>query len=267
MASRRPGRPARPGQTARSGRPARPGRSGRSPQERARKAFARRQRARRWLTWRYVAAAVVLVLVAGFCVYALYFSSWLRVEQVEVVGNDLVSEQQLLDAAEVETGGPLVQVDLDAIERRVSSLAAVRSADVSRHWPHGIRIEVTERTPIAVLDLGSRKVALDKDGTSFPTPPKARRGLPLVRVGAGADKDALKEGARVVAALDPEVAALVGHVEVRTIDEILLHLDDGRLVRWGSADQSTDKARVLLELLDQKAQSYDVSVPGAPTIR
>lgn len=238
-----------------------------SVRDRTRKAFARRQRARRWLTWRYVVAAVAAVLAVGLGVYALYFSSWLRAEGVELVGNELLTDAQVLAAAEVPTGGPLARTDVGAIERRVESLAAVRNADVSRKWPHDVRIEITERTPVAVLDLGDRVVALDADGTAFPAPPRARQGLPRVKVGAGADKDALREGAAVVAVLDDEVTALVDHVEVRTVDEILLRLRDGRLVRWGSADDSEDKAAVLLALLDRKAQTYDVSVPGAPTTR
>lgn len=242
-------------------------RRGRSAPDRARTAFARRQRARRWLTWRRVIAVLVVVGLVGLGVYALYFSAWLRTEGAEVTGNDLLTSEQVLAAAEVSTGGPLVRVDLEAIERRIKSLAAVKDVDVSRKWPHRVRIEVVERAPIAVLDLGNRVSALDAEGATFPAPPRAREGLPRVTVGSGADKDALQEGAAVVASLDPEVAALLDHVEVRTVDEILLHLRDGRLVRWGSSDQSADKASVLLRLLDRKARTYDVSVPGAPTTR
>ena len=238
-----------------------------SAQDRARKAFARRQRARRWLTWRYVAAVVAGVVLLGFGVYALYFSSWLRADGVELVGNDLVTDKQVLAAAEVETGGPLVRVDLDAIEKRVRSLAAVKSVDVSRKWPHEVRIEIKERTPVAVMDRNNKTVALDAEGNAFPAPPRAREGLPRVKLRAGADRNAQSEGAAVVAALDPDVAELVDHVEVRTVDEILLHLRDDRLVRWGSSEASEDKAAVLLELLARKARTYDVSVPGAPTTR
>ena len=74
-------------------------------------------------------------------------------------------------------------------------------------------------------------------------------------------------GRPVVPWPDLEVVELVDYVAVRTVDEITLHLRDGRLVRWGSADQSEEKAAVLLALLDRKAQTYDVSVPGAPTTR
>ncbi len=56
-------------------------------------------------------------------------------------------------------------------------------------------------------------------------------------------------------------------VRVRTVDTIALQLRNGRTVRWGSADGSADKARVLAVLLGQTASFYDVSVPGQPVIR
>jgi cell division protein FtsQ len=52
---------------------------------------------------------------------------------------------------------------------------------------------------------------------------------------------------------------------VQTVDQISLVLRDGRTVVWGSADESGLKAKVLAVLLRQRAQTYDVSVPGQPT--
>ncbi len=237
------------------------------PQERMRRAFARRQRARRWLTWRYVLAGVLLVAAVGLGTYAVYFSPWLRADAVQVIGNAQLSEKQVLATADVPLGGPLATVDLRAIEVRLRSLATVKSVDVSRTWPHDVRIEIVERTPVAVLDRGDRLTNLDAAGVAFGRLAKAPAGLPRVKVGPEADGDALAEGAAVVVALDAAVSELVDFVEVRTVDEIDLHLRDGRLVRWGSAEQADDKAAVLLELLDVDAQVYDVSVPGAPTTR
>ena len=49
------------------------------------------------------------------------------------------------------------------------------------------------------------------------------------------------------------------------MDRISLVLRDGRVVVWGSAEQSEDKAAVLAALLRARdAQRYDVSVPGQP---
>lgn len=243
-------------------------------QQRNRRRFARRQWARRWLTWRYVAGVLAFVLLIGLGVYAVYFSPWLQVEGVEIVGEGQLAEDDILETANVPTGGALALADLDAIEVRVLSLAAVKSVDVSRHWPHDVRIQVVERTPIAVVARGERFTQLDEEGVTFGNLPQAPPDLPRVVTGPAASNAALAEAASVVASLSRDVSTLVDHVEVLSVDRILLHLRDGRLVRWGSADQSDDKADVLLALLKAekagnapKARVFDVSVPGRPTTR
>lgn len=243
-------------------------------QLRNRRRFARRQWARRWLTWRYAVAALAVVALLGFAAYAVLYSAWLRVTQVEVLGESQLQEQPILSAAAVPTGEQLALIDLAAIELRVRSLATVESVDVTRRWPHGVRIAVVERTPIAVIARGNDFTQIDEEGVTFGRVPDVPEGLPRIRTGPGADRAAITEAAAVVSALDPEVSVLVDDVEVASVDRIRLRLRDGREVRWGSADASEEKARVLLAFLNaeesgeaEPSQVYDVSVPGRPTTR
>ena len=55
-------------------------------------------------------------------------------------------------------------VDLGRADARVGSLAEVQSVDVTRTWPDGVRIEVVERTAVAVVELAGRIRGLDADG-------------------------------------------------------------------------------------------------------
>lgn len=231
----------------------------------ARKRFARRQWARRWLTWRYVLAAVLgLGLVVG-SIYMVFFSSTLSVQGVEVSGTQTLSEEQVRDAADVPLGGPLATVDLDRIAYRVRSLAVVKSAEVTRQWPHDVLIEIVERQPVAVVEIAGELHSLDEEGVVFGSYRRAPQGLPRVRAESGADSAALAEGAAVVAALPDDIAELVDFAEVVSVDRIVLQLRDGREVVWGSADQSAEKAEVLGAMLRHEARVYDVSVPGQPT--
>ncbi|GAA4366464.1 cell division protein FtsQ/DivIB [Nocardioides caricicola] len=232
--------------------------------ERTRKRFARRQWARRWLTWRYVVAAAVVVLLVVGGVWLVYFSSLLSVQGVEVEGTGSLSDAQIRAAAAVPEGEALATVDLDRIRTRVEALAGVRSADVSRQWPDQVLIRVEEREAVAVVEIAGRLRGMDEDGVVFEDYAKAP-DLPRVQTGADTGSEALREGALVIAALPTDLAEMVDHVEVDTVDEISLVLRDGRLVVWGSADQSDLKATVLESLLGQQAQRYDVSVPGQPT--
>lgn len=240
-----------------------------SAEDRTRRRFARRQWRRRWLAWRYLVVLVALVLVAGFGIWAAYFSSWLSVKGVDITGvsgSTTLTTRQVRRAAAVPTGGPLLRADLDAVRRRVAALAPVRSVDVTREWPDKVRVVVTERVPVAVIEIGSQLHALDADGVVFSSYKSAPTGLPKVSTPAGTDAAALRQAAAVVTAMPRDLADRVDHVEVKSVDEISLALGDGQTVQWGSAADSATKAEVLAALLKAQphAKAYDVSVPGQP---
>ncbi|GAB7003756.1 cell division protein FtsQ [Nocardioides sp. AN3] len=232
---------------------------------RTRRRFARRQWRRRWLAWRPLLAIVLVLALAGGVVWALWFSTLLSVHAVEVEGTSTLRPGQIRRASGVELGKPLVSVDLASVRARIAAIAAVEHVEVSRKWPDEVLIDITERTPIAVIDLGGQLRGLDKSGVVFHDYRSAPQDLPKVVTPLGTSAEALREAAKVVAALPASLTTIVDHVEVRTVDEIALVLNDGRRVVWGSAAESAQKAEVLQALLQHRAKSYDVSVPGQPT--
>ncbi len=235
---------------------------------RSRRRFARRQWRRRWLAWRYLLAiVVVLALVAGG-VYAVWFSSWLAVEDIEVSGAQTVEAKDIVARSGIDDGDPLVRVDLASAERRIATLAVIRSVSVTRQWPHGVLISIEERVAIAVVEIGTRLRGMDADGVVFRDYKKAPPGLPKVQTSIGTTSAALQEAAKVISALPQALSLLVDHVQVTTVDQISLVLKDGRTVVWGSSDESDTKADVLGTLLATvQAEVYDVTVPSKPTTR
>lgn len=235
--------------------------------ERTRRRFQRRQWRRRWLAWRYVVAAVLLVAAFAGGLYAVYFSTWLSIQGVEVTGTDTLTEEQVQRAAKVPEGDPLATVDLGAIRARVEALESVRSADVTRQWPDHVLVEVEERVPVAVVEIAGTIRGVDADGVLFGAYRREPDDLPVVTAGADADSESLREGATVVASLPDDLVDRVTRIEVGSVDEIRLVLDGRpeRVVVWGSAADSDLKAEVLGGLLQQPARVYDVSVPSRPT--
>jgi cell division protein FtsQ len=236
----------------------------------ARRRFVRRQWRRRWLAWRRLVIAVLVAGVLAASVWLVFFSPVLAVSGVQVEGTGAIAPSAVRQVADVPRGGPLATADLDAVAARVKDMPAVKDVDVSRAWPDRVRIDVTERQPVAVVvasGQGGSLRATDAEGVLFRSYAVRPRGLPLIRTGRRADTDALAEAATVAGSLPPALAARVADVSVSTVDTIDLRLKSGRRVRWGSADDSVDKARVLAVLLGQKAAFYDVSVPGEPVIR
>ncbi len=233
--------------------------------------FARRRlraRLRRFRPLLYAAAVTALV---GTGVWLLWFSSALEIREVEVTGNGTLSAARVEKVARAPLGEPLISVDLDAMEQRVEAIASVRSASVSRAWPHTVRIDVVERVPVAVVSRGVGLQAVDEDGYLFGSYASEPNDLPVIRTAPDVRREALAEAAAVIGSLRADIAAKVRHVDVQTVDRIVLRLKDGRRVTWGSADDSAQKAEVLAELLrataTTKPDEIDVSVPGRPTTR
>jgi cell division protein FtsQ len=236
----------------------------RDPETRSRRRFARRQWLRRWLVWRYVIASVLLVALTATAIWLVFFSSALTVKQVDVQGESQLTTARVLAAADVPMGAHLAELDLGAIRTRVAGLAAVKRVDVSRDWPDGVLIRITERHEVAVVDIGGHYQAMDSDGVLFKTYPRPPAALPRVVAGATIGSDALAEAARVIDSLPPGLAARVDHVGVRGVDQVTLALRSGATVIWGSDAQSGLKSQVLERLLAHPARTYDVSVPGQP---
>lgn len=240
----------------------------RHPDERTRRKFTRRQWARRWLTWKWLLGVLAVMAVVVFGVWLLWFSTILTAKNVTVTGTGYLSADEIRQAAAIPASEQLVSLDVGAVRNRVAALAPVQSVAVRRVWPDRVRIDVDERDPVAVVDIAGQIRGIDAEGVVFRAYPSKPRNLPLVQAGSGTRDEAITESARVVSAIPANVVRRIDHVEVETVDQILLVLRDGRTVTWGSAEDSEEKARVLEALLKQKpAQEYDVSVPGLPTTR
>ena len=233
---------------------------------RSRRAFARRQWARRWLTWKYVLAALLLIGLVVGAIWLFLFSTVLAVKQVEVTGADTATANRVHAVSDELEGEQLARVDLAAVQARVQALEEVRSATVTRQWPDTVVVEVEERVAVAVVDIAGGLRGLDRDGAVFDAYRKPPADLPRVETSSGAGREALREAAAVVSALPGDLAAKVDHVEVATVDQISLVLRDQRVVLWGSAEESDLKAEVLVGLLTRPGSAYDVSVPGQPTV-
>ncbi|MFN8169185.1 MAG: FtsQ-type POTRA domain-containing protein [Candidatus Nanopelagicales bacterium] len=211
--------------------------------------------------WRWVAAAVVLALVA-LGVWVVWFSSLLTVKEVRVLGTTAVSADQVRQAADVPARIPLARVDADGIAARVGAIPRVASVEVRRGWPDVLVVVVTERTPLVVVADGSQLAYLDATGAKFGEVSRQPATMPLVSAATDA---ARASSLAVVAALPDDLRRTVDEVRARTIDDVVLVLRDGSKVQWGNADRSDRKAAVLRSLLTLGAARYDVSAPDLPT--
>ncbi|MGW8767107.1 cell division protein FtsQ/DivIB [Streptomyces sp. NPDC055815] len=224
---------------------------------------------------RLLLVALGLVALVAGGVWALYGSTWFRVERVKTSGTQVLTPAEVEAVAAVPMGAPLVTVDTDAIEARLrQKLPRIESIDVVRSWPHGIGLKVTERKPVLLVEKGGKFTEVDATGLRFATVDTAPRGVPLLVLdGASSpslrrfDADRLlREAVGVRSELPVEIARDTRVVRITSYDSVTLELTRGRTVFWGSGEHGPVKARVLTALMKAtpKAGHFDVSAPTAP---
>jgi cell division protein FtsQ len=186
---------------------------------------------------------------------------------VEVRGTEAVSREEVLGAAAVQVGTPLLQIDTDAVADRVAGIRRVATARVQRGYPSTLRIIVTERIPLVVKDFPDGPHLFDRDGVDFATEPPPP-GLPYLDVeNPGPADPPTRAALEVMTALPPDVFAQVGRVSAPSVASVTLTLADGRTVVWGTTDRTGEKANKLAALLTQPGRVYDVSSPDLPTVK
>ncbi|HEV7204413.1 MAG TPA: FtsQ-type POTRA domain-containing protein [Jatrophihabitans sp.] len=214
---------------------------------------------------------LVLVAVVGAALaltWVVAFSSLLGVHSVRVVGVRTLTSAQVERAAAIESGTPLARLDTAAVAGRVEKLADVASAEVDTSYPTTVVITVHERTPVGFVRLAGKDMLVDRTGDQYRTVPGAPPELPRFVVPAGTDSRTTGGAVATVAgALSAALRTRIASIEALDPTAITLVLRDGGVVRWGSADRSADKARLLPVLLRQTASQYDVSDPDQPFTR
>jgi cell division protein FtsQ len=211
--------------------------------------------------------SLLLIMTITGVGLVLYFTPLMSARSIVVNGIGAITRDEVLAAAHVRPGAPLLQIDTDGIADRVAAIRRVASAHVQRDYPSALMITVVERIPVVVKDLPDGPHLFDRDGVDFATapPPPA---LPYIDVdNPGPADPTTKAALAVLTALRPEVVAQVSRIAAQSVASITLTLTDGRTVIWGTNERTEEKAQKLAALLTRPGRTYDVSSPDLPTIR
>lgn len=214
-------------------------------------------------------ALAALAIVAGVG-WALLGSRFLVVRSVQVTGTHLVSRHEVLAAAAIQPGTPLIRVNTAVVARRVERIRQVQSATVARDWPDGVTISVRERTPALAVASGSGYQLIDKFGVPVEQAARPPRGMPRLALPAGSagsvgslrGSPAVYAAAVVLQELPARIARHVTEVSAPEASEIAVQLADGVRIVWGGTDRPAAKAKELRLLMRTHARTYDVSAPG-----
>ncbi len=111
-------------------------------------------------------------------------SSW---DDISIVGNQYVSREEVLSALGIPgPGNPggsanIFRMSIEAKRRQVESIPWIRSATLTRAYPHRLAVQVVERAPVAFVNVGGHVKLVDEEGVWLDRPEKGVFDFPVIR--------------------------------------------------------------------------------------
>jgi len=128
-------------------------------------------------------AGIAGITAAGYSTRFLLYSPrmlLLEPDQIELNGNHNVAREAVLQQFVPDRNRSVLRVPLDARRSEIEQIPWVESASVQRILPNRIRVELTERTPIAFARNGNELALIDAHGVILDRPQGEDLHFPVV---------------------------------------------------------------------------------------
>jgi cell division protein FtsQ len=140
-----------------------------------------------WPLYRRVLVGGIAALAAGWVLYGaghyfLFSPSVMleRADQIEIEGNRFVPPGAIVEKFSADMGRSIIRVPLRERREALESLPWVEHAGVQRVLPNRVRVEITERTPVAFLRTANELSLVDVYGMILERPVEGEFRFPVV---------------------------------------------------------------------------------------
>lgn len=231
--------------------------------------FQSQSRQKRVILLSLLSSFVFLLLV----VLATLVTPILAVEKIRLSGLDKVSEKSVRAAVKSNIGKPLALVNEQEIANQLEKFKLIESISIISELPHTLHIAISERQPIAIVEIDGSSFLFDAAAVNLGLAKSADK-YPRVLIGDDPKNSAaFAQAIDVLLDLPAALLTRVSVIDAKTKDDVRLQLrgNSAQVIIWGDDSQSTLKSKVLAALIkNQKITdrvTYDVSSPSAPVVR
>jgi cell division protein FtsQ len=126
------------------------------------------------------AGGVGIAYMVGHFLLASQQMALIHPEQIQLAQNHYVSPASVREIFRVDRGHSVLRIPLNERRRQIETLPWVEQASVLRALPNTIKVEITERTPIAFLRDGSDLALIDVHGVILDRPLKGNFHFPVI---------------------------------------------------------------------------------------
>lgn len=214
-----------------------------------------------------LAAGVVLYIERASLSVAIIdasANSGLHLQTIEVQGRAHTSKDVLMAVSELTLGQPMLTISLPELHDRLSTIGWVKDVAIERRMPSTIRLILTERVPMALLQTEDGHRVIDKDGEIISGADPSAFGHLTVVAGTSAGVNAAP--LLNILRTEPELFAEVWAVTYQSERRWDVHLRNGIRVRLPETDPRTAWSRLAIidhskQITDRDLAVIDLRVP------
>lgn len=208
---------------------------------------------------------VILVIITGTALFML-LSPTFNITKITVNGNERITTQEIISLSGIALEENTFKYNLSQISENVESQSYIESAKVTRKLPSEIVIEVIERKPSFMLELGNAYVYISSQGY-FLEISETKLELPIIvgyetkieDIQAGnrfinADLEKLETVLRIMKYANAnQIAEKITKIDIVNKNEYVLRLEaEKKTVYLGDASYLEKKMQYLLVVLENE---------------
>ena len=199
---------------------------------------------------------------------------------VAVTGNSVVSAQLIRNRAAIERRQNVWLQNMHAAAIRVAQIPYVKDARVRRALPASVTIEVTERSPFAVVHFGGGAVLVDRDLRVLGEASESSDGLPVLIASTQAVPvpGVFLKDPRAARLRDDFETLAAAHVAAARLwydqfGDLIVQMRSGVQLLLGDEYDLNEKAALIGPILSQvgsagkKIAAVDLRAPKTPVVR
>ena len=141
-------------------------------------------------TWPFYRRVFVWTVVGGVALTAGYFVTHhalyspqmllLKPDQIDVSGNHIVAREEVQKLFVHDRDRSVLRIPLETRRAQIQEIAWVEEVSVQRILPNRLRVEITERTPVAFFRNGHELALIDSHGVILDRPEGEDFHFPIV---------------------------------------------------------------------------------------
>lgn len=222
------------------------------------------------------------------CFLAAYFflnSAFFALKNIEVQGNTVLSDQEIIQLSEFSPGTNLFKLSVNEAISRIEMHPSVKIAAIKRKPPATVLVNILERSPLAVVVGQDGFITVDEDGIYLQkiTDLKDHK-FPIIsavsvdenkRPGERLDSSGLKAAIQLIKLLKKEFIVNIAEIQASSQYSLTLKTIQGVEVRFGEPVDLERKIVIMEELLfeneaiinNQTVEYIDLRYNTAPVIK